>query len=87
MIIDYKNENEFALSNGVKPENNIGETWFEGEDVCKGITFKNFFHLCVEHTVFEDCVFDTITALNDQGYIIYSVYGKKRKLKIFFNSI
>ena len=44
MIIDYKNENEFALSNGVKPENNIGETWFEGEDVCKGITFKNFFN-------------------------------------------
>ena len=44
MIIDYKNENEFALSNGVKPENNIGETWFEGEDVCKGITLKNFFN-------------------------------------------
>lgn len=141
MIIDYQNEKEFALENGVKPENNIGETWFEGEEECKGITFKKFFHLCVDDIVFEDCVFenchqitfdgcqmtgctfknvdeiegvrtdfnecnfnkccsdgpfltidshgcvedcvfDTITALNEQGYIIYSVYGKRKEVEI-----
>ena len=52
MVLDYKNNQEFALANGVKLENNIGETWFEGEEVCKGITFWNFDHLCVEDIVF-----------------------------------
>ena len=29
----------------------------------------------------EDCTFETITALGDDGYIIYSVYGKKKDVR------
>ncbi|MBR4880924.1 MAG: hypothetical protein IKU19_03260 [Clostridia bacterium] len=140
MIIDYKNDREFALANGVTPENRIGRTEFSGGSVVTAATFRNFNHLCVEDTVFENCifedchevsfescqiknctfknvcgvegvrtsfygckfekccsngplltidshgqvmgcVFETVTALGDDGYIIYSVYGKKHEVE------
>jgi hypothetical protein len=140
MVLDYKNNKEFALSNGVKEENNIGEVWFSGGTVVTGVTFRNFNHLCTEDMVFENCIFEdcqnisfescqikncnfknvcdvegvrtnfydstfkercadgplltidshgqvkgcnfeTITALSDQGYVIYSVYGKKHEVE------
>lgn len=140
MIIDYRNNKEFALKNGVKPENNLGETHFSQGKVVTDTTFRNFDHLCVENTVFENCTFedsqtisfescqikgcnfknvyqvegartdfydsvfkdccsdgpfltidsqgqakgctfDTITALSNQGYIIWSGYGKKHEVE------
>ena len=141
MIIDYNNK-EFAFANGVQPENIHGKTHFTGGEFCKGITFRNFYHLYIEEATFEDCIFenchqvtadecrmgncrfhnedevvgirtdfhgcmfkdcccsdgpfltidgqgnvedctfDTVTALGDQGYIIYSVYGKKEDVEI-----
>lgn len=141
MIIDYKNDKESALLNGVMPENSIGETHFVLERKVKDITFRNFNKLCIENTCFEncifencqcvsteschiekcvfknvdniegvrtdfsnciftgccsdgpflvidshgcveDCTFETITTLGDDGYIIYSVYGKKSEVEI-----
>lgn len=141
MILDYKNNKAFALENGVKEENNIGETWFSGGAVVTGVTFCNFNNLCTENTVFENCTFencqtvsfescqiknctfknvcnidgtrtnfydctfkdscsdgpflvidsrgqvkgctfDTITALGDQSYIIWSGYGKKHEIEM-----
>lgn len=58
MIIDYKNDKEFALSNGVSPENSIGETRFFAGEAVTDITFRNFNHLCVENAVFENCIFE-----------------------------
>ena len=29
----------------------------------------------------EDCTFETITALGDDGYVIYSIYGKKKDVR------
>ena len=58
MILDYRNDMEFALTNGVTAENSIGETWYSGGRVVTGVTFKNFSHLCVEDTVFSNCTFE-----------------------------
>ena len=58
MILDYKNNKEFAFKNGIQPENNIGEVWFCGESVCEGITFTNFHHLCLSNTIFKNCIFE-----------------------------
>ncbi len=142
MILDYKNNKELALANGIMPENSLGETHFVACDVISNATFRNFKNLCLDDTCFEDCIFencscvtteschmkmctfknvdsidgvrtdfsnctfkdccsdgpflcidsrgcvenctfDTITALDDsQGYVIYSVYGKKKEVEI-----
>lgn len=141
MILDYTNNKEFALANGVMPENSTGETYFVIDKVVRDVTFRNFFNLCIEDACFEncifencgrvsteschmegctfknvnniegvrtnfnnctfseccsdgpllvidshgcveDCVFDTITTLGDDGYIIYSVYGKKNEVEM-----
>lgn len=141
MIIDYKNNKEFALANGVKPENAFGEVHFSQGKVVTDTTFCNFGHLCVEKTIFENCTFEncqtvsfescqikncnfknvcsiegartnfygclfkeccsdgplltidsygqakgctfeTITALGDQGYVIWSGYGKKHEVEM-----
>lgn len=67
MILDYTGNKEFALANGITSENDIGETYFKGNEVCKGITFRNFFNLCVESTVFEDCIFENCGNINTEG--------------------
>lgn len=58
MILDYRNNKEFALANGIKLENNIGEIWFNTDKMCKDITFRNLHHLCVEGVFFENCSFE-----------------------------
>ena len=137
MILDYKNNKEFALANGISPEDVNGEIHFNSGEVCEGITFKNFYHLCLDEATFNNCIFedcheiaasdcemngstfknvdgilghytdfsgctfkeccsngplltidsrgqvdnctfDTITALSEDGYVIYSVFGKKK---------
>jgi hypothetical protein len=143
MILDYKNNKEFLLENGIMPENNLGETHFVVDKIVRDITFKNFFNLCIEdmclencsfencHCVtienahierctfknvdsvastrvsfenctfscccsdgaflsidsgsVENCVFDTITTLGEDGYVIDSVYGKKHEVEMIKN--
>lgn len=63
MIIDYKNNKEFALVNGVKPENTYGEAYFSQGKVVNDTTFCNFDHLCVEHTIFENCTFENCNTI------------------------
>ena len=136
MILDYKNDKEFALANGVSSEDVNGEIHYNIGPISEGITFKNFYHLCVGEAAFnnctfedcheitasncemngctfknvdsvtghysdfsgctfkqccstgplltidssgqvENCDFDTITALGEDGYVILSVFGKK----------
>lgn len=67
MIIDYKNDREFALSNGVSPENGIGETQFSGGELVTDTTFRNFDHLCAEDTVFENCSFESCREITFDG--------------------
>ena len=135
MIIDA-HDKAAAFAHGVEPENACGETFFDGGDVCRDVTFRNFAHLCMEETLFinctfedclsvapdecrmigctfknvnniesvrtdftactfiqccaegpfltidsqgkvDGCVFDTITALGEDGYAIYAVYGNR----------
>ena len=144
MIIDYKNNKEFALANGVQPENRFGETHFSNGKIVTGVKLRNFVHLCVENTIFENCnfeecknisfrdcqvknctfknncsvdgyrtgfydcyfteccaegpflvidtngpvkgcTFENMTALGDQGYIIWSGYGKKHEIELIEN--
>lgn len=140
MILDYKENLEFALANGVSLDSNSEEARFEGKQRCDKITFKNFPHLCLDDAICENCTFencheitiensevknctfvnidningfctdfndsnfsnscskgpfltidtqgcaygctfDNITALGDDGYVIYSVYGKKHDVE------
>lgn len=141
MILDYTGDKEFALANGIIPENSKGETHFVIDRVVRDVTFRNFLNLCIEYACFENCVFenchgisienchmemctfknvngidgvrtdfsnctftgccsdgpflgiesrgcvencifDTITALGEQSYIIHSVYGEKSEIEI-----
>lgn len=58
MVLDFKNDQEFVLANGVKPENYIGETHYKGKKLVRDITFRNFKNLCLEDSVFVDCTFE-----------------------------
>ena len=140
-VFDYKKDKDFCHANGIKPKTRYGESVLEGAEVCRGVTFRNFFHLCAEDVVFEDCIFenchqvtaengqmngctftnvdnvegirsdfrdcnfrdccstgpfliidshgsvkgcnfDNITALGDDGYVVYSLYEKRSLLEI-----
>lgn len=144
MVLDYKNNKDFTLKNGVSPENKIGETHFTVQKKVTGLTFTNFNNLCLDDAVFENCsfencervstescrmidctfknikniegirtdftdcrfydsssqgaflvidshgcvkgcIFKNISAKEDDGYIIYSVYGKKSDVEIIKN--
>ena len=143
MTLDYKNDKEFALENGIMPENNLGETHFVIDKIVRDITFKNFSNLCIadmclENCAFENChcitienghferctfknvdeisstrvsfndcnfnsccsdstflsvdsgsvegcTFDTITVLEEEGYVIDSVYSKKHEVEMIKN--
>ena len=80
MVIDYKNNKEFALANGVKPENNIGQTWYKGKKLVRDITFRNFKNLCLEDSVFVDCTFEdclcvTVSSCEMNDCILKNVGG------------
>ena len=64
MIIDYKNDREFALANGVAPEDIFGEIHFSGGRVVTDVTFRNFHHLCVDDTIFERCTFEDCSCIS-----------------------
>ncbi len=63
MILDYKNNLDFALENGIsisKMGNNNEYIYFNKnseEDEFEGITFKNFPNLYLENDTFTDCCF------------------------------
>lgn len=60
------------------------------EGVCTNFNNCTFTGCCSDgpflvidsHGCVEDCVFNTITTLGDDGYIIYSVYGKKNEVEM-----
>lgn len=58
MLLDYTNNKEFALANGVIPENSTGETHFVIDKVVRDTTFLNFFNLYIEDACFENCIFE-----------------------------
>ncbi len=57
MVLNYQNR-AFALSNGIAPENECGETHFDSDKVCRDLTFCHFGHLCMEDTLFINCTFE-----------------------------
>ena len=58
MILDFLNNKAFALDNGIQTNGDNQEAYYRSEKICKGITFRKFFNLCLQDTVFEECTFE-----------------------------
>lgn len=66
MVLDAKNM-AFAIANGILPEDIHGETHFNADGVCKGITFRNFSNLCLDEATFLDCQFENCHSVSISG--------------------
>ncbi len=86
MILDYKNDREFALANGIFEEDRYYERHFKGDTPVRDIVFRNFPKLLIAeksfvHCSFENCEMLEITGCNmldctfQNANVIYSHYS------------